>query len=1726
MKTIYWNQAKIGDSALVNAENKMGVILKQYGQSFYLTFVDGSSKTYDASELTFYSSDDDYDQYDKGGNVETGSAHIYINFQNSNIDVYHGDDYWLLAKAEPMLVIENAKPGSWNELWESIRSIVSDDSNLGANKKNMGAAHVYISKSNGNIYVYHGDDVTEGKKPRLLFSKQNVKKDSWQKIWITLNNLESVKMKNGGSIKEATKEQWKSILTKLLNQFYGEYEDSTPEDYENDDSITVDEAKYYYENFMDRYKTQKSMSQAYSDFYKSLTDEEKKLIQVKTASEQYADAEEHDRNKSYRTITIRKKQNMEKMKTGGVVGQNIVIDYQGDEKRGRIQEITDTGDYIVYTDDGRTVLAEKNMDVISFGEMHKPAPVVRKRFGFFEDGGIIVKGKDEKGRPFYEEFDSYEDALQQMEGSHYSHLDRDSIRYYDSKGKMLKDQFKDGGEVSFSSKAVEKANLEELFDMAKELEMENFHNMNKEMLRRKILDHFKLNRYREYGNGGNLETMNLTQLLDKVPVFERIHIKGYSDYIRNKEGLDDLVKKLGNKRYSEEESTQYDNFNKRKRMYENSYKENVIKYLKNTKMKDGGNINQENNDMLRSQIVEAKHHSEELSRILTSKTTVEPWVIAKMERSTTDLSDVTHYLEGNKMVRGGNINTKNLFDLEPGDVFQITRPNHTVSGELFQYIDLSDKYNLPGKYGQITIKAFPFPSKEAINNNPKKGARYIGNINDGDFKILDPEDAKFLLDRYRENLEMKYSMSKYNFADGGGVGDSKNQKIMLEFRESVSDLRNQSYPKMSLSQAVKIATEDYMTRYTKEELIEAIKNDSQINMFGMEKTWINAVKKANKQKMAHGGMAEHGLKRGDTIVYNSADDVMVIDKKNNQHLINLDKGERYDHGGEVDDSGMHRERFNLSFNYNPGNISNKEVEKIVEQYTKDWKHDNDFDEVSFYVLNLTKEKAYELRSELKMEDVYNIEITKSRFDHGGGVDDEYSDDDILYKFYEALENIEDWMPDNIELQDEYFDLVEEGDVEELTTFIEEYADTDTLAEGYDITYTEYDVLANIAIGNKMKNGGGVGYSQNKTIYVVSEKTEDFTSFFLFKNVDEFNEHYENLYESYLDEFGEEEVESIIEAFKLNLKGNMIICYIEGLFVECREVLNLQETKNKISNSELSGAIIDYRKIDNSAEVYISKNKYKIEVTPDNALVYTFKEGKKRSEKIVRSSDVGDSKGMKMLYKIPRNPKVTNAYEKFKEYMLVLNNGKSKYSSIMPYINMNGVVIRYKNENGNNIALITYMPVLELFTKKGSVSTNVRNLLPKEIKSDLNSYTTNYFLDSDHLELADNIKIINSEGELIKEFKNNSYDKMSQGGGVSSNWNKLNKIAEEEYAEFGFATLNEEEMSELIDMKKASKIAEEEYGEFGFTTLEEDEMKEIIDNNPSLMLRKQTTSKDKKSNPSDTKGIIYDTKTMKIEKIFDGPVDEGKEFKVTAGDNVFYSDVYTNGSVPEKYYDKLERIFTKLYPEAYEDYMDGGKMANGGGIDENSSHVKVYQLTGIYGSSGIPGKVLFAFKKEVEKLNLPSDLNKALNQINTLWNKWSINEGVKIIEQEVVKTVKNTSEIEFITATLNKVKWEVDTINNLNNQGNKNKLYIRIPSDFVINVGFNTSDASKFAKRLGGMKNYPINNNQTDVYGKYKNVGRNNVEIRDSLFLLLETIKGKKKMENGGSMLGWKHRAKK
>lgn len=108
------------------------------------------------------------------------------------------------------------------------------------------------------------------------------------------------------------------------------------------------------------------------------------------------------------------KSGQSKYEEGGVIGQEIVFDDNGEENTGVIKSITDMGDYVVASDDGRTVLASKELDVIRLGGM-RAQPKSRLRFGLFENGGStsstykIVEGFDHyKQVPLYRVTDSDE----------------------------------------------------------------------------------------------------------------------------------------------------------------------------------------------------------------------------------------------------------------------------------------------------------------------------------------------------------------------------------------------------------------------------------------------------------------------------------------------------------------------------------------------------------------------------------------------------------------------------------------------------------------------------------------------------------------------------------------------------------------------------------------------------------------------------------------------------------------------------------------------------------------------------------------------------------------------------------------------------------------------------------------------------------------------------------------------------------------------------------------------------------------------------------------------------------------------------------------------------------------------------------------------------------------------------------------------------------------------
>ena len=67
----------------------------------------------------------------------------------------------------------------------------------------------------------------------------------------------------------------------------------------------------------------------------------------------------------------------------------------------------------------------------------------------------------------------------------------------------------------------------------------------------------------------------------------------------------------------------------------------------------GGSIEEGNKEMILSNVKAIKHHSEEIEPLINKGVEVEAWVNAKAQRAATDLSDITHYLDGRQMAHGG-----------------------------------------------------------------------------------------------------------------------------------------------------------------------------------------------------------------------------------------------------------------------------------------------------------------------------------------------------------------------------------------------------------------------------------------------------------------------------------------------------------------------------------------------------------------------------------------------------------------------------------------------------------------------------------------------------------------------------------------------------------------------------------------------------------------------------------------------------------------------------------------------------------------------------------------------------------------------------------------------------------------------------------------------------------------------------------------------------------------
>lgn len=203
------------------------------------------------------------------------------------------------------------------------------------------------------------------------------------------------------------------------------------------------------------------------------------------------------------------KSGQSKYENGGIVGQEIVFDDNGEQNTGVIKEITDMGDYVVSSDDGRTVLAQKALDVISLGRMRE-MPKSKMRFGLFEDGGTtsskykIVEGFDHyKQVPLYRVTDSDEYVGEWHTDQ--SDAEKELTQLTSTKRYIVKPRVKFGmifGYVVYDT--IEKKNLAYEFNEDEEFEAEKRAELSNALYEYRSKSKFK--------DGGNVRGMDWYQM--------------------------------------------------------------------------------------------------------------------------------------------------------------------------------------------------------------------------------------------------------------------------------------------------------------------------------------------------------------------------------------------------------------------------------------------------------------------------------------------------------------------------------------------------------------------------------------------------------------------------------------------------------------------------------------------------------------------------------------------------------------------------------------------------------------------------------------------------------------------------------------------------------------------------------------------------------------------------------------------------------------------------------------------------------------------------------------------------------------------------------------------------------------------------------------------------------------------------------------------------------------
>lgn len=214
----------------------------------------------------------------------------------------------------------------------------------------------------------------------------------------------------------------------------------------------------------------------------------------------------------------------------------------------------------------------------------------------------------------------------------------------------------------------------------------------------------------------------------------------------------------------------------------------------------GGEINIEaqNKDMLLNYAEELEHHVKEFEQAAKKAEKVMPWVIAKIERASTDLADVTHYLASQNAIREEEEAGEEIDDFDRGGEiksFDVIYFKELTSRDGSKQKVIRDRAVREGSLEKVLSKAYAgfYPNDVTAEIRDKSTQSTVARITpDGKGKViadgygLNVGDIE--LEQEVEEVEDKPKKKLFGlFAKGGKVSDSFYKEVGAESKNDFFD---------------------------------------------------------------------------------------------------------------------------------------------------------------------------------------------------------------------------------------------------------------------------------------------------------------------------------------------------------------------------------------------------------------------------------------------------------------------------------------------------------------------------------------------------------------------------------------------------------------------------------------------------------------------------------------------------------------------------------------------------------------------------------------------------------------------------------------------------------------------------------------------------------------------------------------------------------------------------